>query len=99
VYTHTVGSCSNATEVRTLSLTDHKPIQRCECTPQTISDSDDEGYDHHTDSLLSRLKLDYDVDYDATVKGVSVVVRTHTCWMLMVPGHRGPRACAPLTLP
>jgi hypothetical protein len=26
------------------------------------------------DSLLSRPKLDYDVDYDATAKGASVVV-------------------------
>ena len=47
VHTHISGSCSNATEVRTFEWTDHKPMQQCWCTPQMVSDSDDEGYDHH----------------------------------------------------
>ena len=36
------------------------------------------------DSLLSRLKLDYDVGYDATVKGASVVVLLHHMYKLSI---------------
>ena len=57
VYTYTDGSCSNATEVRTLSRTDHKPIQRCQCTPQSVSDSDGDGYDHHCRQLTAEVKM------------------------------------------
>ena len=40
-----------------------------------FSYSDGEGYDHHAYSLLPRPKLDYDVGYDAAVKGARVVVK------------------------
>jgi hypothetical protein len=74
VHTHTRGSCSNATEVRTLSRTDDKPIQRCSVhlsrsqTPTVMAMS------ITAHSLLPRPKLDCDVGYDMVVKGASVVV-------------------------
>jgi hypothetical protein len=57
VYTNIAGSCSNATEVRTLSWTDHKPIQQCECTPQTVSDSDGDDYDYHCRQLTAEAEI------------------------------------------
>jgi hypothetical protein len=77
VYTNTAESCSNTTEVRTLSQMDHKPIQRCECTPQMVMTTTITA-----DSLLSRPKLDYDGGYDVVVKGVSVEVFTYALDLL-----------------
>jgi len=58
VYTNIAGSCSNATEVRILSWMDHKPIQRYECTPQTVSDRDDDDYDYHYRQLTVEAEIE-----------------------------------------
>jgi hypothetical protein len=74
VHTHTHGSCSNVTEVRTLSRMDDKPIRWCSVhiswsqIPMVMAMS------ITADNLLMRPKLDCNVGYDAAVKGVNVVV-------------------------
>ena len=74
MHTHTGGSCSNATEVRTLSRTDDKPKWRCSEHPSRSQIAMAMAMTIITDSLLPRLKLDYDRGYDMAVKGASVVV-------------------------
>ena len=77
MHTHTGGSCSNAMEVRTLSWMDDKPIQWCSVYPSQSQIPTVMAMSITADSLLPRPKLDYDVGYDAAVKGASIVVRVH----------------------
>jgi hypothetical protein len=74
VYTHTDKLCSNATEVRTLSRTDHKPIRRCSVYRSRSQMPTVRAMTITADNLLSRLKLDYDRGYNMAVKGLSVLV-------------------------
>jgi len=74
VHTHTSKSCSNATEVRTLSRTDDKPIWQCSLHHSWSEMAMMMAMTITVDSLLPRPKLDYDVGYDAAMKGASVVV-------------------------
>jgi hypothetical protein len=77
VYTHTDGCASNATEVRTLSRTDHKPIQRCSVYRSRSQMPMVRAMTITADSLLPRPKCGCDGNYDMVVKGLSVVVQTH----------------------
>ena len=74
MHTHTHGSCSNATEVRTLSRTDDKPIRWCSVLHGRSQTTMVMAMTIIVDSLPPRPKLDYDGGYDAAVKGPSVVV-------------------------
>jgi hypothetical protein len=74
VHTHTGGSCSNATEVRTLSRTDDRSIRWCRVHPSQSQIPIVMAMTITADGLLPRLKLDCDGDYDVAVKGLSVVV-------------------------
>ena len=74
MHTYTRGSCSNAMEVRTLSWTDDKPIQRCSGHPSWSQIPTVMATTITADNLLPRPKLDCDVGYDAAMKGASVVV-------------------------
>ena len=75
VHTHTHGSYSNTTEGRTLSRTDDKPIRQCSVHRRRSQIATVRAMSITADSLLPRLKLDYDMGYDTTVKGASVVVK------------------------
>ena len=74
MHTNTHRSCSNATEVRTLSQTHDKLIRRCSVHPSQSQIPTVMAMSITAHSLLSRLKLECDVGYDAAVKGTSVVV-------------------------
>ena len=74
VYTHTDRSCSNATEVRTLSQIDDKPIWWCSVHHNQSQMMMAMAMTITIDILLSRPKLDCDGGYDAAVKGLRVVV-------------------------
>ena len=74
VYTHIAGSCSNATEVMTLSWTDDKPIRWCSVHRRWSQIAMVRAMSITANSLPPRPKLDYDVGYDVAVKGASVVV-------------------------
>jgi len=74
VYTHTDGSCSNATEVRTISWTDHKLIWWCSIHHSRSQMSIVRAMTITADSLLPRLKYGCNGGYDVAVKGLSVVV-------------------------
>ena len=80
MHTHTRRSCSNAIEVRTLSLMDDKPIRRCSVHPSQSQILTVMAMSITADSLLPRPKLDCDVGYNAAVKGASVVVLSLFCW-------------------
>ena len=84
MHTHTHGSCSNVMEVRTLSWTDDKLIRRCSVHPSRSPIPMVMAMSITADSLLARPKLDYDVGYDATVKGASVVVLLHHMYKLSI---------------
>ena len=74
VYTHTAGSCSKATEVRTLSWMDYKPIRRCSVHHSRSEMPMVMAMTITVDSLLPRPKLDCDGCYDVAVKGLNIVV-------------------------
>jgi hypothetical protein len=74
VHTDTGESCSNATEVRTLSHTVDKPMWRCCVLPNRSEIATVMATTITADSLLPRPKLDCYVGCDAAVKGASVVV-------------------------
>ena len=74
MHTYTGGSCSNATEVRTLSRTDDKPIRWCSVHRSRSQLTTVMAMTITVDSLLSRPKLDCGGDYNAAVKDLSVVV-------------------------
>ena len=74
MHTHTRGSCSNATEVRTLSRTDDKPIRQCSVHPSRSQIPTVMAMSITAHNLLARPKLDCDVGYDMAVKGANVVV-------------------------
>jgi hypothetical protein len=75
VHTHTRGSCSNTTKVRTLSQMDDKPIRQCSVHPSLSQIPTVVAMSITAHSLLPKPKLDCDVGYDAAVKGASVVAR------------------------
>jgi hypothetical protein len=74
VHTNTGWSCSNTTEVRTLSRTVDKPMRRCCVLPSRSEIATVMATTITTDSLLPRPKLDCYVSCDVAVKGTSVVV-------------------------
>jgi hypothetical protein len=74
VHTHMGGACSNATEVRTLSWMDDKPIRQCSVHPSQSQIPRVLAMTITIASLLPRQKLDCDGCYDVAIKGSSVVV-------------------------
>ena len=74
MHTHTGEPCSNATEVRTLSRMDDKPKWRCSEHPSRSQIAMAMAMTITADSLLPRLKSDYDRGYDVAMKGASVAV-------------------------
>ena len=88
---HTDGSFANAAvlvhshrrfmlqcdEVRTLSQTDHKPIQRCSVHRSQSQMPTVRAMTITVDSLLPRPKLDCDMGYDVAMKSASAVVDDH----------------------
>ena len=72
------GSCSNATEVRTLSRMVHKPIRRCSVHHSRSQIPTVMAMTITADSLLPRSKCDCDGSYDMAVKGPNVVMRRHS---------------------
>ena len=74
MHIHTGESCSNATKVSTLSWTYDKPKRRYSEHPSRSLIATAMAMTITADSLLPRLKSDYDRGYDMAVKGASVVV-------------------------
>jgi len=74
VHTHTDESCSNVTEVRTLSYTDDKAIRWCSVHPSRSQIATVRAMTITANSLLPRPKCDCDGGYDVAMKGLSVVV-------------------------
>ena len=74
VYTHIAGSCSKATEVRTLSRMDDKPIRRCSVHPNRSQMPTAMAMTITADSLLREAKIRLRWGYDVAVKGLSIVV-------------------------
>jgi len=85
MHTNTHRSCSNATEVRTLSWMDDKLIWWCSVHPSRSQIPMVMAMSITGDSLPPRPKLDCDVGYDAAMKGASVVV---SCSLVKVDTNR-----------